>query len=138
MRIACQFMLFVWVLVPLAGHSQTPHAMDNVSRNEAFQSGKWNFKAARENTSPLRGQVYFKSDSIHEARIDQPTESRRVGNWVSEPGGERKQLVFSDSQILQGRAYVEFEPIQKTYKGYFDDLQKQRWKFELRRVANDR
>lgn len=71
----------------------------------------------------------------HPKRVKAERENR-IGDIIKDKDKDEIQLVFSDFDLLDGRAHIKKEDEQKNdlWVGYFLDKDKDRWRFEIRKI----
>lgn len=97
-------------------------------------------RQAQGKTEKLEGKIRLDGKGIFELGMKRvaPEREKRVGDILTEK--EETQLVFNNWDRLSGRAHIKKDK-DKTQRndlwvGYFDDSDKKRWKFELRKIED--
>jgi hypothetical protein len=104
-----------------------------------IEGAVWQFTATRKvknKEEELTGKFRVDGKAMYSAPMKRlgAEREKRIGDIITEK--DESQLVFNDFDLLDGRAHVKKEKEQKNdlWIGYFVDKDKNRWKFELRKI----
>jgi hypothetical protein len=127
-------------VTPTLASAQLRDRIRAPGKGDEIEGTLWIYKATIDSKNKsMSGKIRMDDNAIYEVsekgalarRIAE--KEKRIGDVLTERGDKQKQLVFNESDHIKGRAFVEYDAKLKMYKGYFNDDDKQRWKFELRR-----
>ncbi len=132
--------LLLLLVVPTLCIAQPQEQPKPADQEEKVEGTIWIYKATIDaKNKSLTGKIRFEEGAIYEvndkrspARRETEKE-KRIGDLLTKPGDKKTQLVFHASDILKGRAIVEYNYNLHRYSGSFTDADKLRWKFDLRR-----
>lgn len=132
--------LLLLLVVPTLCLAQAPEGLKQAGKQNEGEGTVWIYKATIDaKNKSLTGKVRLDEGVIYEVNDKRPLPRRgaekekRIGDVLTKQGDKNTQLVFNASDILKGRAIVEYDDKLQFYSGNFTDADKQRWKFELRR-----
>ena len=134
---------FVWlagmVLLSSVASAQIRGKLPRPGLGNEIEGAVWEFTATRkvkDKEERLQGRVRVDAKALFDVPMRRlaPGKEKRVGDIITEK--EETQLVFNAHDLLDGRAHVKKDKEQKNdlWTGYYVDQDKNRWKFELRKI----